>query len=141
MACRHFCVVMSPTSVLTPLMGLMATRSTPITRLPTGMFFTATWHHPPAHTHTHTMAAAAAVAARKSQASEPAAHPQLPSSLQFQAQPAGGGSGCCKQRSAALGGGGGGAPGAAHRSSNERAPDRKSYVRLSWMSLKDARER
>jgi len=32
-------------------------------------------------------------------------------------------------------------PGAAHKSSTERAPSRKANWRLSWMSLKAARER
>ena len=32
-------------------------------------------------------------------------------------------------------------PGAAQRSMHARAPLKKSYLRLSWTSLKDARER
>ena len=137
-ACLHFCVVMSPMRVLTPRVGLMDTRSTPITRLPTGIVLTATWHQPPAGEkrvgtwvgrlqRLSRLRAGAALHCNHGadETGRLAGHKELAAVPAHQAAAAGGG----------------GAPGAAHRSKQDRAPERKSYLRLSWMSLKAARER
>lgn len=50
-AVRHSSVVMSWTSVLTFGIGRIGNRSTPRIMLPRGMYFAATWHHPPGAAH------------------------------------------------------------------------------------------